>query len=65
MRRLVLADSEVARKAALDELLPYQRDDFIGIFQAMSRLPVTVRLLDPPLHEFLPPPGGDVLLIIA
>lgn len=57
VRRLVLADSESSRKAALDELLPYQRDDFTDIFKAMSGLPVTVRLLDPPLHEFLPPPG--------
>jgi pyruvate,orthophosphate dikinase len=56
VRRLVLADSESSRKAALDELLPYQRDDFTGIFKAMSGLSVTVRLLDPPLHEFLPPP---------
>lgn len=56
VRRLVLAGSESSRQAALDELLPYQRDDFTGIFKAMSGLPVTVRLLDPPLHEFLPPP---------
>jgi pyruvate,orthophosphate dikinase len=39
---------------ALEKLLPYQRDDFIGIFEAMKGLPVTIRLLDPPLHEFLP-----------
>ena len=55
-RRLVLADSASTRKAALDELLPYQREDFTGIFKAMSGLSVTVRLLDPPLHEFLPSP---------
>ena len=42
------------RKAALDDLLPFQRDDFEGIFKAMDGFPVTVRLLDPPLHEFLP-----------
>src|SRR5262249_39041872 len=39
---------------ALDQLLPYQRDDFVGIFKAMNSLPVTIRLIDPPLHEFLP-----------
>lgn len=54
MRRMILADNETDRRAALDALLPYQRDDFEGIFAAMHNLPVTVRLLDPPLHEFLP-----------
>src|SRR5262249_37097652 len=43
-----------ARKRALAKLLPYQREDFVGIFKAMKGLPVTIRLLDPPLHEFLP-----------
>jgi pyruvate,orthophosphate dikinase len=54
VRRMILADSERQRQAALDELLPLQRADFEGIFTAMDGLPVTVRLLDPPLHEFLP-----------
>jgi len=54
MRRMILADSVEQREAALRELLPYQREDFIGIFRAMKGLPVTIRLLDPPLHEFLP-----------
>jgi pyruvate,orthophosphate dikinase len=54
MRRMILADTREAREAALDRLMPYQRDDFIGIFKAMKGLPVTIRLLDPPLHEFLP-----------
>ena len=54
VRRMILADSERVRAAALDELLPLQRADFEGIFTAMDGLPVTVRLLDPPLHEFLP-----------
>jgi pyruvate,orthophosphate dikinase len=54
VRRMILADSERQRQAALAELLPLQRDDFFGIFSAMAGLPVTVRLLDPPLHEFLP-----------
>ena len=54
MRQMILAETERERKKALAKLLPYQRRDFIGIFTAMKGLPVTVRLLDPPLHEFLP-----------
>lgn len=54
MRKMILAETEHDRRAALKSLLPYQRKDFIGIFTAMKGLPVTVRLLDPPLHEFLP-----------
>lgn len=54
MREMIVAETESARRAALAKLLPYQRDDFVGIFTAMKGLPVTVRLLDPPLHEFLP-----------
>ncbi|MBX3373449.1 MAG: pyruvate, phosphate dikinase [Phycisphaeraceae bacterium] len=54
MRKMILAESEHDRRVALKSLLPYQRKDFIGIFTAMNGLPVTVRLLDPPLHEFLP-----------
>jgi pyruvate,orthophosphate dikinase len=54
MREMILAESPDARKKALSKLLPYQRKDFEGIFKAMARLPVTIRLLDPPLHEFLP-----------
>ena len=54
MRAMILAKKEDARRAALEKLLPFQRDDFTGIFTAMDGLPVTVRLLDPPLHEFLP-----------
>jgi len=54
MRKMILADTLDARVAALNELLPYQRDDFAGIFTAMNGLPVTIRLIDPPLHEFLP-----------
>jgi pyruvate,orthophosphate dikinase len=59
MRRMILADTERQRLAALDELLPLQRGDFIGIFSAMDGLPVTIRLLDPPLHEFLPHERGQ------
>jgi pyruvate,orthophosphate dikinase len=56
MREMILAkkDDVAGRKRALAKLLPYQREDFIGIFKAMKGLPVTIRLLDPPLHEFLP-----------
>src|SRR5437879_7207181 len=54
VERLILADTDHERDDALAELLPLQRDDFVGIFEAMDGLPVTVRLLDPPLHEFLP-----------
>ncbi len=54
MREMILADTRPAREKALEKLLPYQRQDFEGIFEAMDGLPVTVRLLDPPLHEFLP-----------
>jgi pyruvate,orthophosphate dikinase len=54
MRALVMADDDAGRKAALDALLPLQQGDFEGLFEAMADLPVTIRLLDPPLHEFLP-----------
>jgi pyruvate,orthophosphate dikinase len=54
MREMILAQDQEARTKALDKLLPFQREDFVGIFTAMKGLPVTVRLLDPPLHEFLP-----------
>lgn len=54
MREMIIAETKSAREAALKKLLPYQRKDFEGIFKAMNGLPVTVRLLDPPLHEFLP-----------
>jgi pyruvate,orthophosphate dikinase len=54
MREMILADDEAGRRKALDKLLPIQRSDFEGIFTAMDGYPVTVRLLDPPLHEFVP-----------
>ena len=54
MREMILADDEVGRRKALEKLLPIQREDFEGIFETMQGLPVTVRLLDPPLHEFVP-----------
>ncbi len=54
MRAMILADNEKDRRAALKKLLPMQREDFAGVFKAMDGLPVTIRTLDPPLHEFLP-----------
>jgi pyruvate,orthophosphate dikinase len=54
MRAMIMASDSEGRRAALAELLPLQEEDFIGIFDAMQGLPVTIRLLDPPLHEFLP-----------
>ena len=54
MREMILAEDEAGRRKALDKLLPIQRADFEGIFEAMQGYPVTVRLLDPPLHEFIP-----------
>lgn len=54
MREMILADTKEDRKKALEKLLPYQKEDFKGIFKAMQDCPVTVRLLDPPLHEFVP-----------
>jgi pyruvate,orthophosphate dikinase len=54
MREMILADSRDARIKALNKLLPFQREDFVGIFKSMKGLPVTIRLIDPPLHEFVP-----------
>ena len=56
VREMIMADNEDGRRKALDKLLPMQQGDFEAIFEAMAGLPVTIRLLDPPLHEFLPPP---------
>lgn len=59
-REMILADSEEARRDALDKILPVQRDDFAAIFRIMGGLPCTIRLLDPPLHEFLPHAEADI-----
>jgi len=59
MREMILADNLADRRAALDELLPLQQQDFEQVFEVMDGLPVTIRLLDPPLHEFLPPDEDD------
>jgi len=70
MREMILAEDEAQRRSALDRLLPYQRKDFTELFTIMDGLPITIRLLDPPLNEFLPyrgrdggsrPGGGDVI----
>jgi pyruvate,orthophosphate dikinase len=55
VQEMILAETEEERRKALDKLLPVQREDFIGLFKAMQGKPVTIRLIDPPLHEFLPP----------
>ncbi len=60
MRRMILADTEAGRRAALDELLPMQRQDFYKLFHIMRGFPVTIRLLDPPLHEFLPKSAAEM-----
>lgn len=60
MREMILSENLEGRKKALAKLLPMQRDDFVGIFRVMDGLPVTIRLLDPPLHEFLPTDDDDI-----
>ncbi|MDO8608711.1 MAG: pyruvate, phosphate dikinase [Phaeospirillum sp.] len=60
MREMILAEKETGRRAALAKLLPFQRQDFIDLFEIMQGLPVTIRLLDPPLHEFLPQSEDDI-----
>jgi pyruvate,orthophosphate dikinase len=64
VQRMILADNEKDRRAALDELLPLQRDDFYGVFKAMHGEAVTIRTIDPPLHEFLPK-REDLMVEIA
>ena len=63
MREMIVARDEAGRRRALAKLLPMQRADFEGIFEAMNGLPVTIRLLDPPLHEFLPHGGEESKLL--
>ena len=60
IRRMIVADTESERREALDALLPYQKDDFKGIYEVMKENPVTIRLLDPPLHEFLPHTDAEI-----
>ncbi len=63
MREMILADSQEDRKAFLEKLLPFQKEDFKGIFEVMAGLPVTIRLLDPPLHEFLPREEDEIIIL--
>lgn len=65
MREMILADDEKGRRAALAKLLPMQRADFVELFTIMSGLPVTIRLLDPPLHEFLPHTDEEIAEVAA
>ena len=65
VREMILADDEAARRAALAKLLPMQRADFIELFEIMQGLPVTIRLLDPPLHEFLPHSDEEIAEVAA
>lgn len=60
VREMILSDNEEDRRKALDKLLPFQKSDFVGLFKVMNGLPITIRLLDPPLHEFLPKDEGDI-----
>jgi pyruvate,orthophosphate dikinase len=60
VRQMIMADTEEGRRDALDRLLPFQRDDFLKLFRIMAGLPVTIRLLDPPLHEFLPHKDSEI-----
>ena len=63
VREMILADDEAGRRAALAKILPMQRKDFVELFSIMDGLPVTIRLLDPPLHEFLPHTEADVVAV--
>jgi pyruvate,orthophosphate dikinase len=65
MREMIIADSEAGRRAALNKILPMQRNDFIALFEIMAGLPVTIRLLDPPLHEFLPHGDAEIREVAA
>ncbi|TWH34884.1 MULTISPECIES: pyruvate, phosphate dikinase [unclassified Aminobacter] len=65
MREMILADTEKDRRAALAKLLPMQRSDFVELFEIMAGLPVTIRLLDPPLHEFLPKTEQEIADVAA
>jgi pyruvate,orthophosphate dikinase len=60
IRKMILSDNQEEREKALKELIPYQREDFYGLFKELKGLPATIRLLDPPLHEFLPKEQGEI-----
>ena len=61
MREMILSSNYEGRKKALDKLLPFQKQDFVSLFEVMKEKPVTIRLLDPPLHEFLPAKENEIL----
>ena len=65
MRQMIVAHDEAGRRTALAKLLPYQRQDFVELFRIMAGLPVTIRLLDPPLHEFLPHTDSEIADVAA
>src|SRR6187397_595517 len=65
VREMILADDEKSRRKAIDKLLPMQRGDFVELFEIMKGMPVTIRLLDPPLHEFLPHGADDIAEVAA
>jgi pyruvate,orthophosphate dikinase len=65
VRQMIMAESEEGRRAALSRLLPFQRSDFLDLFRIMAGLPVTIRLLDPPLHEFLPHKDSEIEEVAA
>ncbi len=65
VREMILSDDEKGRRAALAKLLPVQRADFVELFEIMKGLPVTIRLLDPPLHEFLPHTDEEIAEVAA
>ena len=65
VRQMIMAHDEAGRRAALGKLLPFQRDDFVALFRIMAGLPVTIRLLDPPLHEFLPHGAHEIAEVAA
>ncbi len=65
VRQMIMANDEAGRRAALAKLLPFQRDDFVSLFKIMAGLPVTIRLLDPPLHEFLPHGEAELAEVAA
>jgi len=65
VREMILSDSQAGRQKALDKIMPMQKGDFLGLFREMKGLPVTIRLLDPPLHEFLPQSDDDIAELAA
>jgi pyruvate,orthophosphate dikinase len=65
VRQMIMASDEEGRRSALEKLLPFQREDFVALFRIMSGLPVTIRLLDPPLHEFLPHGEPELMEVAA